>query len=108
MGKTAVAPQILDFLKQNANTPITVTEIEKALNLNKHQIQNAITNMRNGNWELGQHIVVVGRGNVWQWSTSPNGIKDKSLLFEQIATTTSGKLILQDNEGNAYLAQRIE
>jgi hypothetical protein len=108
MGGTPIMHKILEVLIQNKNQLVTLGQIQEETEIPSAKILAAINNFRRYN-EEGTHLSVIQKGRVWRYSdiVSSNDQPEKS-LFECIAHTKKGDLILQDEQGNLYRAIELE
>jgi hypothetical protein len=110
MGKQSTLVPVLEALRKYPNQDVTITQLTEETGLTRGQVQGAIANARARD-NLDIVITTVVAGNVYRWSPrSPAAAFDAGngrRLFEQIAVTKSGDLILQDDGGNLYRAAEL-
>lgn len=97
--------QVLKYLDEHIRMHIHVADVAKDLGITEEQVSKAI-------WYLGSKkglpIAKVTQG-VWYYDPSkkeepkPNGQK----LFECIGESKQDKLVLQDEDGELYVAERL-
>lgn len=95
-----LAEKILVVLKEQPNQSITVSELEQRLGLNRQQIQSAMYSLMK-NAVIGPQIERAGNG-MYKYHSHP--LRPKGKLFELLAETHDGRLILQDDGGNVFIA----
>lgn len=116
MGSPRTTPQVLDYLIDNPGRVVCRQQIAEATALSAQQIRSAVQNLR---VRSGENIEVVIHGESWIWrpreveeaaTATPEPAAPVSAapaqrrVFEQIGTTRSGDLVIQDEDGSLYRA----
>lgn len=94
------AERILSVLKEMPNQSVTSNELEQRLGLTRQQVQSAMYSLTK-NPLIGQQVERASSG-VYFYRSRP--AQQKGKLFELLAETHDGRLVLQDETGNVYIA----
>lgn len=87
------------------DTALSAETIMQAVDADKKlQIQNVIGYLRRERPDdLGSHIKVIIAGNMYEWSSDPKPMPvEPKRLFEELATTLDGTILVQDEDGRPY------
>jgi hypothetical protein len=101
--------RVVEYMMANANQPLSAETIMRAVGAErKLQIQNVIGYLRRSRpHDLGGHIQVLIAGNMYQWDTDGRHTPElkpspAKRLFEELATTVDGTVLVQDEDGRPY------
>jgi hypothetical protein len=97
------ASKVAQYLVKREGKLVYVQELQKDLGLDQRQAQNALYYVK-AHTEVGKGVEVIQRGAIYRYVAPRNG---EGRVFEQLATTKDGHLILQDEEGNLYRAEQL-
>jgi hypothetical protein len=109
MGHEILRPRVAHYFDTHIGTTVYISELVQALKLEPRQIQNAIANgvrVKFNHWDT--RLEVVQRGNAWRWHGNNKKANDGSLLFERIAITKSGVVLVQDENGTVYKLTELD
>jgi hypothetical protein len=128
MGFPRVSDKLIDYLSRNKNMNVTLTELVEATGLDKKQISNALGTLRT---RYGLDIQTIMTGNVWKYRgggipepvppvvepapappaavTTAAGVTTSNTgrVFELLAVSNSGTLVIQDEDGKLYRASEL-
>lgn len=100
-----ILPQVLEYMHQRPGQEVWAKDIASDLNLDVDQVRNCFSNgLRNGTMP-GVEVLV--RATSWKYLPPDESSKAKGRLLEVLAETKSGRLVLQDEDGLIYTADRI-
>lgn len=102
----ATSYKVLNYLNANPNLNLTVEDVSKNTGLDKSQVQSAMSRLK----QRGLNIEVVLAGNCYRYiptSVTSNGHKNNRKLFEEIGTAKDGRIVIQDTDGNLYVATQL-
>lgn len=108
MGSPSVVPRVLDYMKQNANMPLSAQEIAKELDLSPSQVRTAVANAFKRSPETSKYIEVLVKANMWRWVSSGSAKNESHPMFEHVKTLKSGSLLIEDENGVLYIAEKLE
>lgn len=98
------AGEVLRYLEKNVRLNVYAGDIASDLNLTEKQVKSAVYSLKE---RKGQPIEVVAQG-VWRYDPSAKSVsKTTSTLFELIGQTKQGKVVLQDEDGNLYVGEKL-
>lgn len=108
--RVSAAPKVMEALRKHENLDVPIGLIVEETGLTRLQVQAAITNLQKRH-EV--NITTVVRGNLYRWSGKNGKPKDavvsaSNAMFEQLAVSKSGDLILRSEDGCIYRAREIE
>jgi hypothetical protein len=99
-GTRGLTTAVYDHLSQRVNQDVNVDDVAAELGVSRAQVQGALSYLRKKP-EVGDRLAVVVR-NVWRLAPErPSGGKR---LFEEIGTAKDGRVVVQDDEGNLFVA----
>jgi hypothetical protein len=89
---------------------VFIKDIEAETGLTETQIRTAINHMVSRNTGGMASVEVMQRGRMWRWKgpNSKTENSDNGSLFEYLARTKSGTIIVQDENGNVYRMTELE
>jgi hypothetical protein len=101
--KATLVP-VLEYLQEHANQPVFVSELVENLGLtSKNAVQTAVASaIKQDTAGATAHLQILIPGNQWRWNSSPALDKSTNVLYEQLAVTKAGKIIVQDEDGELY------
>lgn len=102
MTKRADSSEVLRYLTERPNQPVFRHDIAQALGLTEKQARDAVYTLRSRN---GQPIVEVARG-VYRYEPG-NEQRNGTVLYQQVGPTKTGEYVIQDEDGNLYLARPL-
>lgn len=109
MGSTPVRHEVLAVITKRPGEIIYLKDIVAATGLDEKQVQSAINNMRRDDPTLESTIQTVARGQAWRYDPTGRRRKDgEKRMFEELAVTKTGALIIQDQDGNLYRAEELQ
>lgn len=100
----AISGKVLDYLIENENIIVTLTGIMKATELTRTQVFSTLSNLR---IRHGVNIETVTKGGAWIYK-GMTPVDSKGRLFEFLAETKKGTLLIQDEEGTIYKASKVD
>ena len=98
MGAKATQPAVLEYLTKNADVHVYVHDICRNTNLNKQSVLSAISRIK----AKHPNLETISAGNQWIWRSKVADEKKGKRLFEELAQTRSGEVLVQDEEGAIY------
>ena len=104
MPKGAFRSDILHYMENHIGENVYVDDISQAANCTREQAQAAINNMRHDAFPI-ESIVA---GNVWRYTgETAKAQKQSKRMFEELAVTKSGDILIQDLDGVVYRAVEL-
>lgn len=109
----AIRPTLMAYFAKNAGVHIFLNDLVAATKLDKDQVQGNVNNIIRdyNNGTLDFHLECVTRGQVWihrpgqqKAAAAATKAERPKRVFEELATTKSGKLLIQDDGGIVYEA----
>lgn len=93
---------VFKYLDDHIGQTVYCNDIAEELKVDKSSIMNVISRcIRNNINGYADRLQVIQRGNVWcLHAATKSAFSNK--LYEQLATTKSGVIILQDEDGEVY------
>lgn len=96
---------VLEYLHQRPGEEVFLNDMrlaakEAGRDWNETQIRTAMSNLMASSFGTGVNVVVRSRS----WRYSPNGGSAGKLLFEEIGRARDGRVVIQDDEGNLFVA----
>lgn len=111
MSRISFRPAILKYLEGRPGVRVYVDDIARSIGCTRDQAQSAMSNLRNDVPSLP--IEVVLPGNVWRFGP-PSVVRDglrpelpTKRIFEELAVTKSGEILIQDEAGAIYRASEM-
>lgn len=111
MGRTGatrgIKTWVLEYMTKRPGEHVYLDDMsaaasEQGKTFTKRQIQTSIANSINTPAFAGVSIIV--RGNCWVYR--PQDAKDKR-LFEEVGVSKDGRVVIQDADGNLFIATEI-
>lgn len=102
MGGHPIKAKILSYLEKKAGQRLFVTDIAQDLNESEDRVRGAILNLINRDKEP---IEVNIRGQAWTYKPGSNG--SATAIYEYLATTKDGRLVLQGTDGQLLVATEL-
>lgn len=106
MGADRTTPKVLEYLRDKTGMVIHYAELERAVNLNHTQVLNVIGTLRRNH---PGSVSIIEQGSVFKWNgfgaTNAHPI---GKLYELLAHTKSGRILVQDEDGNLYTLTELE
>jgi hypothetical protein len=104
-----ISAKVMEFFAQRPGQIIWLGELAADLQVSEQVAQTAVTNIRAKHPEFP--IETVARGRAWAHKPatqeqSSNG-KPVRRVFEELAVTKVGELLIQDDKGTVYLAREL-
>lgn len=103
MGAPRTSDKILDYFHEHQNVQVNINELIEATGLEKAQVQNAINNLKS---RYHSNIETVMTGNLWIYK-SGRGDGPGSTMFELVGKSSTGVIVIQDEDGKLYKAVEI-
>lgn len=94
--------KVLKYLEEHIGQRLFADDMAQALGLSRIQVSHAIYGIR----KSGLHVEQVSQG-VYMYSGGRSAGSVKG-LFEELAQTRTGKIIVQDEDGKVYLLTELE
>jgi hypothetical protein len=96
--------RLVEYMMAHPGKPLSAETLMQAIGADrKMQVQNAIGYLRREKPELGRHIQVIIAGNMYQWEENPRPEPGgPRRLFEELATSEDGTILVQDEDGRPY------
>lgn len=105
-----VQEKVMEALTRFDGKQFTISQIEKVTGLDRTQIRGALYWLTKNNKEVGAHVKQLARG-VYQYSTNglPSVVEtnDYGTTFRLIARASEGRVVLQDQAGDLYVAKKV-
>lgn len=104
-----IGPAVLRYFQQHPGVTIHLPDLAKELGYPEDRIQSAVNSIRNRNTDgAGDAIDIIMAGNAWRWH--PNGparALPTKRMFEEIGPAKTGGIVIQDTDGNLFLAREL-
>lgn len=104
MGSPNTKDKVFNVLSEYPNQIVTAEQISKETGLTIKQVQNAVSNLKSVNKIPIESVI---GGKAWCYKTGFSNNND-SPLYEFLANTKSGAILIQDESGTIYRATEIE
>lgn len=100
-----IRAKLVEYFIKNQGVPVFLKDIREFTGATSDvAVQNAISNLRGeGDWE--SKIMIQAAGRVWVYRDIP--MPTGKRLFEELAVTKTGDIIIQDNDGKVYRAVEL-
>lgn len=106
-----IGPAVLRHFEQHVGVTLYLADIAKDLGYPEAKVQATINSLRNRNVNgANDQIEIMVHGNAWRWGTHPAKVKNQTptkRLFEELAITKTGDILIQDDQGNVFLAKAL-
>lgn len=101
-----VTGPLLEYLNEHQNMTVTVGELVKAIDHNRNAIQKGMAGIASAHPERCE---IVAAGNCWVWhSTTTEKTIGKGTVFEYLAETKSGTILVQSDDGTVYRLAELD
>lgn len=102
-------PKVLEFLHKHPGVEVFASDLAEVTGTDTRAIQSCLSNYLREATPVDLQVVV--RGNSWRYlpngkPSAPKG-SDAKRVFEELATTKAGELLIQDEAGTVYLAREL-
>lgn len=104
MGAPLVYRKVLEYMKERPNVELTVTDIGHNTELTKDQVNNGIKTLKMQGTLID--TVKPGYSYIYRGERPTDTVTEKR-MFEEIGTTKTGAIVIQDTSGNLYKAEEI-
>lgn len=94
--------KVIEYFMKHPGEVLFLQDISGHVGYETRQVQSSISHMLRADSLPGLHPMV--RGNSWKYVPEANGKK----IFEELATTKTGDLIIQDADGNVWRATPLD
>jgi hypothetical protein len=95
----SIQPAVQKYFEQHTGTTVYVDDMSAALDLERKQIQVAVT----GLIRKGTPIEVVHSGNTWRYGPK----QSSKSVYEEIGTARDGRVVLQREDGTLWVATQL-
>jgi hypothetical protein len=106
--KGMLRPQIMKYFEEHIGVNVYVEDVARFANCDRDQAQSAINNLRRDVPEFPIQIVV--RGSVYRYMGPGKPAVDAKpgkRVFEELAVTKAGDILIQDQDGAVYKAVEL-
>lgn len=105
MERKSTSPVILDYFLKHEGQTITRPTLMTELDLTAKQVAAGVYNL----WDRDvagskTNLEIVQQGNTWIWRSHS---KPTGRLYEELATTKSGLVLVQDEDGEIYRLEKL-
>jgi hypothetical protein len=99
-------PAIMKYFEDRPGVNVYVDDLAKEAQASREQVQSCISNMKR---EVPEFVIeVVVHGNVWRYVGHPKpAAKPGKRMFEELAVTKAGDILIQDQDGAVYKAVEL-
>jgi hypothetical protein len=102
-----IKPKLLEYLMKFPNQTQYVGDLAASLGVEDQNVRNTMNGIIRENTLPGLEIIVKGRS--WVYRPDPKvGQSRGARVFEELAETKSGDIIIQDQDGRLYRAKELE
>lgn len=95
---------VLQYMEQRRGINIFIDDMARDLNLDRKKVISAVNALRRN---AGVVIESPTKGCYRYVGDAPAAIPDGKRLFEELATTKDGRLLIQDEDGNVFMATAV-
>lgn len=97
---------VMRHFEQSPGKRIYLADLAIALNDTEERIRDGISNLRREVPEWANTLVVDVAGHAWRYQPEANSQAGKR-LFEELAVTRAGEILVQDEQGAIYKLAEI-
>lgn len=109
MGYARTSDKILDYFHTHQNIQVTLNELADATGLDANQVKSAINTLKSSRYKMNFETVMTG--NVWIYRPDKGKSVDvntvNTVMFEQVGKSSTGVIVIQDEDGKLYKAVEI-
>lgn len=100
-------PAIMKYFEEHTGVSVYVDDLAKAAGCSRDQAQSCVNNIRREVPSFSIEVVVTG--NVWRYVGKPSAQTGKpgKRIFEELAVTKTGDILIQDEAGSVYKAVEL-
>lgn len=99
-------PAVMRYFEEHTGAHVYVEDIATAVKASREQVQSCISNMKRELPEFAIETIVTG--NVYRYSGAPKPeVKPGKRMFEELAVTKAGDILIQDQDGAVYKAVEL-
>lgn len=106
MGKaTGIQERLLTYLHQNENIDVYLHDVVEAMpNYSREQVLRGLARMAH---TMPDRLKVVKTSNIWHWSSVAKPSVNKGQVYEALATTSTGRILVEGTDGKVYMMQEL-
>ncbi len=103
-GRPAIKTKVAEALHSRRDLDVSVKEIAEIANVTFDQARQAINTLAR---EGKLNIDTVVHGTIFRLNSNGSSTKEARPLFQQIGKTKTGALVLEDEDGDLWKAEKI-
>lgn len=108
MARIIIKPQVMEFLAKSPGADHYVGDLANGFKVSETKIQDCINNIIVSGSMPGLEVKIRGRCWVYRPGKTVEKVPASKRVFEELAETKGGDLIIQDQDGRLYRAKELE
>ena len=98
-----ISRRLIAYFLDNPNIEINARDLKSEFNISDQQLSSSISYIRNQDWNGARvKLQTIVPGTLWMWHQNGADKSESRPLYEHLATTRTGDILVQDEDGAVY------